>query len=371
MKQLTGDERFVVVIEDDFEIAGNGSGNVAALQYLPADGLMRIAETLDIPVTFMVDVAQQLAFRRAAGDNPAVAAEAAIWDESVRLMARRGFDIQLHLHPQWAAAKYEDGRFHVGGEWNLGRLADADQHALVHEALDYLHRLLASQVAPIVAFKAGAWGLQPWDSLHNVLRDAGVRIVIGVRDGLRIRSLGVDYRHIESPVLPYWVSRTDVTKVGPDPADMIVVPLQPVASTWPDIAWLGLDRAMSWVRTPPALPLRRAPTGLPKAHADDRLRLRPHPYLTHLKIGNQPARYLIRTFERTIGGLRATSARGVVPIVIESHTKQMGGHLPAVASFLKHLTARYSGEVGFTNVTGLARLLEDGALAVLPVRESA
>jgi len=36
-------KKFVILVEDDFEIMGNGQGNVADLQYLPAISLMNIA----------------------------------------------------------------------------------------------------------------------------------------------------------------------------------------------------------------------------------------------------------------------------------------------------------------------------------------
>ena len=37
-------KKFLILIEDDFEIMGNGLGNVAELQYLPALTLMNIAK---------------------------------------------------------------------------------------------------------------------------------------------------------------------------------------------------------------------------------------------------------------------------------------------------------------------------------------
>lgn len=90
-------KKFVILIEDDFEIMGNGIGNVAELQYLPALALMNIAEKYNAKITFMVDVAHQLALKRN-GAVPDIRIQTRLWDETVLLMKERGFDVQLHLH---------------------------------------------------------------------------------------------------------------------------------------------------------------------------------------------------------------------------------------------------------------------------------
>ena len=49
-------KRFTVLIEDDWEVAGNGWGNVSALQYYPAVQLMDIADSFGVKVSLMVEV---------------------------------------------------------------------------------------------------------------------------------------------------------------------------------------------------------------------------------------------------------------------------------------------------------------------------
>ena len=69
----------VIAIEDDWELMGNGSGNVAQLQYLPALFLMNAAQERDIPLSFMVDVMQEIAFDLLQTEHHALRAPMAIW----------------------------------------------------------------------------------------------------------------------------------------------------------------------------------------------------------------------------------------------------------------------------------------------------
>lgn len=103
-------KRFIVLIEDDFEVKGNGLGDVADLQYLPGLALMNIAKKHDVKLTFMVEVAQQLTMTKYKHQR-GVKIQKELWDQTVKLMKEHGFDVQLHLHPQWLNAEYKDGFF--------------------------------------------------------------------------------------------------------------------------------------------------------------------------------------------------------------------------------------------------------------------
>ena len=134
-------KKFLILIEDDFEIMGNGSGNVADLQYLPASGLMNIAEKYGVCVTFMVDVAHQLTLRDYLA-YPDLKIQSELLDETLKLIKRRGHDVQLHLHSQWVNCEYKDGFFHLTDIWNIGRLTPEEQCSLVKDSVSYLETLL-------------------------------------------------------------------------------------------------------------------------------------------------------------------------------------------------------------------------------------
>ena len=88
--------KIAILIEDDWELRGDGGGDVAAHQYVPARFLMDQAESLGIRVSFMVEVMQQLTFESWGETIPSFRSQAGVWRESVVEMIQRGFDVQLH-----------------------------------------------------------------------------------------------------------------------------------------------------------------------------------------------------------------------------------------------------------------------------------
>ena len=107
-----------LVLTDDWELRGNGEGNVNELQVQPAKKLMSLYEKLGIKGTFNVEVMQQLAFERYSSEVR-IAKERDLWLSSVREMRDRGHDVQLHIHPQWFGAYREKGKWVLGSKWNI------------------------------------------------------------------------------------------------------------------------------------------------------------------------------------------------------------------------------------------------------------
>lgn len=99
--QLEGDGEIWIVLSDDWELRGNGQGRVLDQQRIPALKLMNLYDQLGIKSTFNVEVMQQLAFERHSESSFEIAQGRDDWQETVVNMVERGFDVQLHIHPQW------------------------------------------------------------------------------------------------------------------------------------------------------------------------------------------------------------------------------------------------------------------------------
>ncbi|SMF36336.1 hypothetical protein [Desulfovibrio gilichinskyi] len=358
-------KKFLVLIEDDFEIMGNGLGNVADLQYLPALALMNIAEKYGVKLTFMVDVAHQLTLKKFC-KHPEVKIQSKLWAETVQLMIERGFDVQLHLHPQWVNSVYKDGYFHLTDVWNIGRLLPEEQTALIADSVDYLESLLR-QVRPeydVCAFKGGAWGLQPSTHLMSELGKAGIHIIMGPCDGMVVKRQGLDYSGMEEKNLPYYPNHDDLTKIADASGKSVVIPLQ---SYSPDLLTFSkyiFNHIFSGLIS--KSPLRYYHSGsIPadirelkplKGKNDFTLNLRP--YRTHLKIGDQPFSYLKKSFDTVIGKLREYDAERI-PVLIESHTKQYAQNYRDIERFIAYIAENYESEVEFGDMSGYSKELQD------------
>ncbi len=358
-------KKFLVLIEDDFEIMGNGLGNVADLQYLPSLALMNIAEKFGVKLTFMVDVAHQLTLKKYC-KHPEVKIQSKLWDETVLLMIERGFDVQLHLHPQWVNSVYKDGYFHLTDVWNIGRLLPEEQTALITDSVVYLESLLRP-VRPeydVCAFKGGAWGLQPSTHLMSELGKAGIHIIMGPRDGMLVKQQGLDYTGMEEKVLPYYPNHDDLTKIADAGGKSVVIPLQ---SYYPDLLTFSkyvFNHIFSKLSSNKTLEYYHSGSipadvrGLKPLKGKKDFTLSLHPYRTHLKMGNQPFSYLKKSFATVIGKLREYDMERI-PILIESHTKQYAHNYRDIERFIAHIAENYESEVEFGDLSGYSKELQN------------
>lgn len=358
-------KKFVVLIEDDFEVMGNGLGNVAHLQYLPALSLINIANKYNVKITFMVDVAHQLVLR-ANMQHPEIRVQAKLWDETVLLLKEYGHDIQLHLHPQWLNAKYENGHFYLSDNWNLGRCTPIDQHRLITESVEYLNNLLVNKFPEykVCAYKAGSWGMQPSSNLQAEFEKVGINIMMGVRQGLEIPSQGVDYTCLEEAYLPYYPDSDNLQILSDKVRNLAVIPLQ---SYDPDLITFSrymLNQVITKYRYQNNLryysprPIPDEVKNLNPLKGKSLFKLGLRPYSTHLKIGNQSFSYLKKSFDTVIRRLEEIDADRI-PILIESHTKQYRHHYHDIEKFLAYVSEKYESSVEFSDLSGFSQEIKE------------
>lgn len=358
-------KKFCILLEDDWEVMGNGLGNVAQLQYLPSLFLMKTLRKLGANMTFMVDVVHQLRYFSPDIKDRNLLLQRRLWEENVLLMKDYGFDVQLHLHPQWFRARQEGEHFLLSNNWNIGRYQPEDQAAIVGEGIDYLEQLVR-QVDPsykTIAFKGGSWGLQPSETLFASLAAKGVRIVMGVRNGLKLPKSGTDYTNTEERVMPYYPDYRDIRKVATAPQEIVIIPQPEYApSLIPMMAlgWdmvkqklLGRDDTAHYYGEPIPATIRQ----LSPLLEEKKFTLSLHPYKTHLKIGNQPYTYLKASIDTIIARLKdAPEAR--IPLVMESHTKNYLLHYGPIERFLDYVMNRYGNLVEFGTLSGFLQELQ-------------
>jgi hypothetical protein len=146
-----------IVLTDDWELRGNGTGTVEDLQQKPALRLMDLYDRLGIKSTFNIEVMQQLAFEKHADSNTGIRAGRDAWRHTVRTMVARGFDVQLHIHPQWVDAELIDGWWKLGRRWNIADYTSGEIGRMMNAAISYLQDFVAPR--KIVSFRGGlgAW----------------------------------------------------------------------------------------------------------------------------------------------------------------------------------------------------------------------
>ncbi|RJS84128.1 hypothetical protein CW706_04745 [Candidatus Bathyarchaeota archaeon] len=194
----------IIILTNDYEIFGNGSGDVRGCLIEPTRKFLRMSERYDVPITLFVDVAEYWAFleEERKGTLPKDYKPASWMREQLIEAIKSEHDVQLHLHPQWLNYKYDrDAGWQV--DLNLWRLpslpyGSKDNRRSILGALYQGKRTLEEMFKPYkedyecIAFRAGAWCIQPEKEVLRALREIGIKI--------------------DSTVLPGIAYNTDITK---------------------------------------------------------------------------------------------------------------------------------------------------------------
>jgi hypothetical protein len=218
-----------LALTHDWELRGDGSGDIEQIQFSPMRTLLEIYRKHGARTTFLPDVMQQLRFRRLEGKHPELKITADSWDEHVREAFRQGHDIQLHLHPQWLHAKYENGSWRLNGDWSILNYDREAAAAMLADGKQYLENLLEpiDSSYRCLAFRAGALAAAPSEHLFKSLAHLGIQLDVSIAGGLLVknRNLQLDYRNCEETFLPFYPVMEDARKVSSKREDIVCVPL--------------------------------------------------------------------------------------------------------------------------------------------------
>ncbi|HYO91739.1 MAG TPA: hypothetical protein VEQ40_08890, partial [Pyrinomonadaceae bacterium] len=133
-----------------------------------------------------------------------------------------------HIHPQWRDAVYENGRWRLGGDWNILNHEPEKAFEMMRAGRDYLENLLR-RVDPdyhSVSFRSGAWCIAPSEHILGQLVELGIQIDISIVGGVRYdtKNVRLDYTRCEESFLPYYPDMTDARRVSNKPEPIICVP---------------------------------------------------------------------------------------------------------------------------------------------------
>lgn len=174
----------------DYEIYGNGEGSLRELVYEPADRLMATFRKWNASFVCFVEVAE-LEMIEAEGTDPAID----LVKHQIRDFYREGFELGLHLHPQWYNARYEHGRWLLDySEYNLCTLLRARIVQIVDRSIAYFRDVLGVADFTPLSFRAGNWLFQPTRALANVLAERGIKVDSSVFKGGLRHEQKLDYR---------------------------------------------------------------------------------------------------------------------------------------------------------------------------------
>jgi hypothetical protein len=366
--------RIQLVLADDWELRGDGSGDMRVIQFATIRRLCEVYEACGLRASFNVEVLQQLVHRRLGDENRELGRLAAEWEEVVRDVYQRGHDVQLHLHPQWTNARYEGGKWSLSGSWSILDYEPDRVEEMILEGMEYLEELLRplDPSYRCVSFRSGSWCIAPGDHVLNALAKAGIVFDMSIAEGLHYDTghIQLDYRMIDEPFRPYYPRMNDARRVADEPQSIVCVPTHTFSAGKPLVR--GVARALR----------KRTPLGsrMDRFVAPNDVLIPNRGYGTDYSRRNWDNRRGTASSKRRVSDLSALSfgqmrqmladirrrarATGwaLVPVVLENHTKDIGNFVP-FERLAAHISSAPDLEV--LTLTELARNIEGG---VYPIR---
>jgi hypothetical protein len=370
---------------DDWELSGNGSGDIRELQFRPMRELVNIYNTHGIRGSFNAELMQQLVFRKFESSHPDLKTLADEWDEAVRETYRQGHDIQLHIHPQWTEAEYKNGDWQLTGDWSILNYAPDDAYRMMLAGKEYLENLLRP-VEPYyrcVSFRSGSWCIAPSPHMLGLLVKLGIVFDMSIVGGVRYetKNIQLDYTNCQEDFLPYYPVMTDARRVSNKPEPIVCLPTNHFYGSRRQAFKHHIEKAVSKIRERIA-PARKASTNVrsvevygqewaQRSHASAITRIYEKglvPYIRgkHLISDLAQLDYSLLT-EMLTSIRRRAEASGLadVPVILENHTKDVG-NFSHIERFVKDVSQ--APDIKCLTLSDLARELGSGRFQIRTAR---
>ena len=364
-----------LALVDDWELSGNGSGDIRRLQFEPMRRLVGIYNRLGIRGSFNAEVMQQITFRQYQDQHKHLKVLADEWDDIVKETFRQGHDIQLHVHPQWQNAEYKDERWQLTSDWSILNYSREAALQMLRQGKEYLENLL-KDVDPdyrCVSFRSGAWCIAPSPHMLDLLVELGIAFDMSIVAGVKYdtRNIKLDYTQCEEDFLPYYPVMTDARRVSDKVEPIVCVPTNCFYASRRQVLQHHLQKVVSKIKSKIAGPTTVSNNGRSVetygeqwAQIDGSLTKRIYrkgivPYLRGKHTISDLAQLDYPLMMEMLDSIRKRSrASGLtdVPVVLENHTKDLH-NFSDLERFLEKTVE--SSEIRFVTLTDLATGLKD------------
>lgn len=190
----------------DYEIFGNGQGSLKELVYEPTKNLIELFNEFNCKFVNFVEVAELIKIKENKSDPYISNIE-----NQIQEMYNNGYEIGLHIHPQWFNAKFKNNTWDLDfNEENLCNLRIEKIDKYIKTSINYLKQILGEKYQP-VSFRAGGWMIQPTTNISPILSNNGIKIDTSVFKGGLSHYYGIDFRKSINN-LYYWKFLNDVNK---------------------------------------------------------------------------------------------------------------------------------------------------------------
>lgn len=192
-----------IFITLDYELfLGAKTGTPERCLVRPMEELCKVADRHGFKYVVFVDAAYLLRMQMLKDRHPQLVKDYILVSDHIKKLATQGHDIQLHFHPQWLKADYDDEQ---GWQlkplpYKLSDLEEDEAFTLLHEAKLILDSIIGYKTT---AFRAGGYCLTSFKKYKELFEQEGIAIDSSVaRNGYEDSPVhAYDYRNIPDKII--------------------------------------------------------------------------------------------------------------------------------------------------------------------------
>jgi len=203
-------KKIALITSVDYELFGDGSGDVSREQIDRTCALKNIADRCGVKLTILFEYAQFLAYDKFSSQNQKFAEDNEKIKQQLILLVQDGHDVQLHYHAQWENATYDkvNDKFNVDIEHvDISSLAYETIVKRLKEGKIFLENLLKpyNSEYQCIGFRAGSWAVKDQEKLLCALKEAGFQSDTSVVPNTKFESEQVRFEYKNCPYqYHYW-----------------------------------------------------------------------------------------------------------------------------------------------------------------------
>ena len=200
-----------LILTLDYELYGNGSGNVFKHIIEPTEKILRIVDKYNAKITIFFEVVEywrlksewELGNKMGYDKSPAKSME-----KQLIQPYKNGHDIQLHIHPQWINAHWTGTDWVVDlSQWRLGsykKSGGLSLTALLKKGKETLESIINDRNYHCHTIRAGGYNIQPSYDLVKAMQESGLKIDSSVYPGGKEMGRLSQYDYTGIPVDRGW-----------------------------------------------------------------------------------------------------------------------------------------------------------------------
>lgn len=216
-----------LIITNDWELYGDGTGDYFEVQHRPVEWLAKSLENHGAKLTIMAEIAQQWSHMEISDEFPWAAEIVSAWESTLINMVKTGHDVQLHIHAQWFGAKHDGNKWQLNlDKWAFPCLPVSEIDRALLEGKTYLESLISKETPQYkcVAFRSGAYCVQPSCDVVSSLVRHGFICDTSVTKGM-FEEKTCDFRGAYSNFFPWFVNPGSIEQKAENPSGLIEIPI--------------------------------------------------------------------------------------------------------------------------------------------------